>query len=350
MSITGSCPKVGSGKFYVCQGNTTQFIGCCTIDPCADGSGNCPSEQLGYTSFDADSYDSIPPEACVSSGDWWTCKGTTTAFMGCCLTNPCLNDGCYGGNLTAAKLSSNTTEAAPFMTSTTSDAPDKPSLSTGGKVGIAIGCVLGAVILGVAFFMLYKRRQKREVANPQQVDGQTQHEDGQPQHDGKLGMYMPSPYQGKLVILLLTYALPSAGSAQSMVSYWSNHITDSTGFPTPPSQYAEGFGPSPASGYPSPELQYQQQRPVSVAPSWLSGSTAGYGYGHGTHPSISSIGSSQGGLHSLYNQQRTTHQLNTVSEMDSTPVVRELPGSTFTDEHQPHEIGYSTRNDTEGPR
>lgn len=60
------------------------------------------------------------------------------------------------------------------------------------------------------------------------------------------------------------------------------------------------------------------------------------------------MGSSHGGLHFLYNQQQPAQQLNTVSEMDSTPVVRELQGSAVTDEHSSHKMGYS-KVDTEGP-
>lgn len=192
--VTGSCPTQGSGQFYVCQGNTTQFVGCCTIDPCADGSGNCPSDNLGYTSFDADSYDDILPQTCVSTGLWYTCKFTPIAFMGCCLTNPCASDGCSGSNITAAMLSTNTTNAAPFMTSTTnsssstSDGENDPSVSTGGIVGIAIGSAVGALILGIILFTLYNRRRRSQV---QQTEPMNQQDP-----DGTPGMYMPSPYQG----------------------------------------------------------------------------------------------------------------------------------------------------------
>lgn len=126
--------------------------------------------------------------------------------MGCCLINPCANDGCYGGNLTAAALSNNATRAAPFITSSTSGEGRKSALSNGGIVGIAIGSVVGAVIVGIVCFMLFKRHQRRERPNTQQVDAS-----GQPQqmHKGKLGMYMPStPYQGKFVVVLLLSPLP----------------------------------------------------------------------------------------------------------------------------------------------
>lgn len=189
--VIGSCPTQGNGQFYVCQGNTTQFVGCCTVDPCADGSGYCPTGDLGYTSFDADSYDEILPQTCVSSGAWYTCKYTPVAFMGCCLTNPCAVDGCFGSNITAAMLSTNTTDAAPFMTSTTdsSSEDDSSSVSTGGIVGIAIGSAVGALILGILLFALYRRHGKYKLKQSGEI--------GQPDPDGTPGMYMPSPYQGK---------------------------------------------------------------------------------------------------------------------------------------------------------
>lgn len=53
------------------------------------------------------------------------------------------------------------------------------------------------------------------------------------------------------------------------------------------------------------------------------------------------MGSSQGGLHFLYNQQRSQQHLNTVSEMDNTQVARplsELPGSVIPN-HEDHTYG-----------
>lgn len=102
---------------------------------------------------------------------------------------------------------------------------------------------------------------------------------------------------------------------------------DSNGFPSPPMYYQEAFDKDKMSTYPDSPGQVGQ-RPTSVAPSWLSGGT--YRPAHSTNPSVSSMGSSQGGLHFLYNQQRSQQQLNTVSEMENTQVARpvsELPGS-----------------------
>lgn len=195
-----SCPNGGS--FYVCQGNSTQFLGCCTEDPCADGAGSCPDSALRNTSYSSSLYDSIPPQTCVDTGLWYTCAETNPPFMGCCLTNPCLLGSCSGGNLTAARLSDNTTDASPFETAaTTTTASASPSssadsqmhmssLSTGAIVGIAIGSAVVALVVGIVLFCCYKRFERRK--NQQQLAGQ-----GQLGPNGTPGIYVPSPYQGK---------------------------------------------------------------------------------------------------------------------------------------------------------
>lgn len=120
-------------------------------------------------------------------------------------------------------------------------------------------------------------------------------------------------------------------------------LTDSTGFPSPPMYYQETFDKDKSSNYPNSPGQVGQ-RPTSVAPSWFSAATYRPA-GHSSNPSVSSLGSSQGGLHFLYNQQRSQQQLNTVSEMDNTQVARpvsELPGSMVPNqEDHVYGMGYN---------
>lgn len=182
--------------------------------------------------------------------------------------------------------------------------------------------------MGILFFVIHKRRQRRNALRPETVVQAVE-------HDGTPGTYMPSPYQGI-----------------NVRTWWQKYFvsdlaTDSTGFPSPP-QYGAGFGSDKSFGYPhSPGQIHQEDRSPSVAPSWLSGTTngQGHGQGHKNHPSVSSMGSSQGGLHFLYNQQRSTQQLNTVSEMENTQVSRpisELPGSVLTGQQgDVYELGYT---------
>lgn len=195
-SVTGFCPQ--GGTFYVCQGNQTQFLGCCSEDPCSDGTGECPQTSLRYTSYNADDYNAIPPEDCASSGLWYTCSAIDTAFMGCCLENPCQNNGCTQGNLTAARLSDITSDAEPFMTPTSSSSDNKTTLSTGAIVGIAVGAAVGALIGGILLFCCYKRHERRKAGQAALRD-----EFQQSPAQTTPGIHMPSPYQGEKAVLMV---------------------------------------------------------------------------------------------------------------------------------------------------
>lgn len=94
--------------FYACDFGE-RFLGCCdnssTADTCING---CPQKDLLPATFDAEYYDYVTEAACTS-GDWWSCASTSPPFLGCCLSNPCLN-GCPPGDLTAAIFSENQTD------------------------------------------------------------------------------------------------------------------------------------------------------------------------------------------------------------------------------------------------
>lgn len=108
-----SCPD--GGNFYVCQDSGFRFLGCCSSDPCADGSGDCPQSDLRYSSFDAGKYENISTQDCTGDGYWYTCSGLDIPFLGCCSSDACGNDdGCPTKNLLAAELSSNTASAEIF--------------------------------------------------------------------------------------------------------------------------------------------------------------------------------------------------------------------------------------------
>lgn len=195
-----TCPSGGS--FHVCQGAITQFIGCCAIDPCGDGNGDCPQEYLRYSSYSKDSYVNIPAQSCVSpynSSSWYTCSNADPPFLGCCASNPC-NAGCSADDLLAARLSDDSSDTGVFLTATASTAAatsassgdhGSTSLSRGAIVGIAIGSALGVLIGAVALFFCYKRREKAKKDRLVAA--------GQPSPNGTPGTYLPSPYQGELI-------------------------------------------------------------------------------------------------------------------------------------------------------
>lgn len=199
-----TCPS--GGDFYICQGNSTQFLGCCTSDPCQDGKGDCPQSDLRASSFNDSAYSDITSQACASStsstGEWYTCSKLDTPFLGCCSTNAC-DDGCPTKDLLAARLSDDAKSAAVFETTAatatasstsvksittttaasasatgTSSNPSATAtetagthstsssgLSTGAKAGIAVGSAAVLAALLTALFIFGRRylRNRRGV-------------------------------------------------------------------------------------------------------------------------------------------------------------------------------------------
>jgi hypothetical protein len=173
-----SCPS--GGQFYVCDTSTIRFIGCCTSDPCSDGSGNCPTANMRTSSFSADHYGDIKAQSCVDANPavyWYTCQ-EAPPFLGCCKGDPCSAKKCNQSSLIAARLSDDESLAQVFIgtyptssstsssTSSTASASDSQSgshLSTGAIIGIAVGCA--SVVLILLAILGYKcwatRRQAR---------------------------------------------------------------------------------------------------------------------------------------------------------------------------------------------
>lgn len=112
-----TCPD--GGNFHICSNSEIRFVGCCDTDPCADGSGSCPSSNLRRAAFDVAHYSEIPSQACANGtsnqeAHWYTC--TAGPFMGCCAQNPCNNGGkCAASSLIPARLSDNGDSAAVFL-------------------------------------------------------------------------------------------------------------------------------------------------------------------------------------------------------------------------------------------
>ncbi|KAL7625955.1 hypothetical protein AAE478_002724 [Parahypoxylon ruwenzoriense] len=192
-----SCPD--GGTFHICDNSTVRFIGCCDVDPCADGSGSCPAASLHPAGFDADRYNEIPGQNCVTpstSLNWFTC--VDGPFLGCCRSNPCSQGGsCPSDDLVAARLSDDPDSAAVFLSSssttsstssttsatsspgadpastsapatTSTAAPESPDTS-GPPVGKIVGGTVGgvaALILIACFLFLYRRRRAAREEHP----------------------------------------------------------------------------------------------------------------------------------------------------------------------------------------
>lgn len=179
-----SCPN--GGKFYICEEDDTQFVGCCVSDPCGTNKGKCPDGDLRATTFDKDLYAELPTQDCDSSqgtDNWYTCAFLDPPFLGCCSQNAC-GSGCPRNRLVGAKLSevennrldfleprANTTETTASTATSTSSSTSEPTsdsddsgLSTGATAGIAVGAAVGGllVIALLAWIFWWKPRQKKK--------------------------------------------------------------------------------------------------------------------------------------------------------------------------------------------
>ncbi|KAI5457035.1 hypothetical protein BGZ63DRAFT_82491 [Mariannaea sp. PMI_226] len=262
-----NCPE--GGDVYICEGKATEFVGCCTSDPCSDGAG-CPAKHLRTLTFNQDKYTSIPALSCDSSGGkeglWYSCAFTNPPFLGCCDVNACgdkAQQGCPPGHLVAGLLSTNAKIRAKFLspdnmsesqttptilstsssassasTKTTSSAAATSSsashsgggLSTGAIVGIAVGVagvfllIVGALIWKLCL-MTRKRKELEEEANARRQQ-QTEIPAGLSTSAQPFGIHTPMSYQAS-----------SLGSSPTMPQYPSGVSSDLYG----------KFSPNPSS-------------------------------------------------------------------------------------------------------
>ncbi|KAF4456909.1 hypothetical protein FALBO_15310 [Fusarium albosuccineum] len=181
------CPE--GGKFYICEDDSTPFIGCCANDPCGHNDGTCPDADLRITSFNSSTYEDLPTQDCDNSqgiDNWYVCASSSPPFMGCCSQNACGRDGCPADRLVPAKLSTNddlrqkflypnngtststaaTSSATSTSSSTSSPSDGDSSLSTGATAGIAVGAGVGGmfIIIMVAWLFWWRPRQKKKIA------------------------------------------------------------------------------------------------------------------------------------------------------------------------------------------
>ncbi|KAK6209937.1 hypothetical protein QIS74_11521 [Colletotrichum tabaci] len=208
-SLGLSCPR--GGDFYVCEGNTTEFLGCCASNPCADGSGKCPTKDLRISSFNPDKYANIPPQGCDDPRPanlfFYTCTNNVP-FIGCCAKNPCQEaDGlCPTDHLIGTTLSPDAVNRTIFTSSASSSSSSSTPgsgtssggdgrLATGAIVGIAIGAaVVVAIVIAVIWRCGWHARKRNERREPAwEPAAQSAHPSNHPHHHPEMGYTPQSP-------------------------------------------------------------------------------------------------------------------------------------------------------------
>ncbi|CAJ0550566.1 Ff.00g104960.m01.CDS01 [Fusarium sp. VM40] len=305
------------GRFYICEDDDTQFIGCCLSDPCGRNNGTCPDGDLRATTFASDTYADLPAQDCDNSqgvDNWYTCAYTTPPFLGCCSQNAC-GSGCPRNRLVPAKLSKNennrlnflnpresgsttsstasetasatassTTTAASGTSATASstsavEAGDDGGLGTGAVAGIAVGAAVGGLIILILLFWLFwwKPREKKKQQSGTSVAHYA------PPAAPAMSQSPYSPTDGSFHQVAFKAQSPMSGYQQSFAST-----------PTVPSHHHSGVSPMDRFQEYSPNLS-QSDRPQS--------------YGHFTEYT-----QNPGLPH--YQQVYNQHQIPVVSEMD----------------------------------
>ncbi|KAI2630420.1 hypothetical protein GGS21DRAFT_200116 [Xylaria nigripes] len=182
-----------SGEFYVCRDSNIKYLGCCSVDPCSQSQG-CPESSVSAAGFNAEKYDRIQGQSCVSNNAlWYTCASGPT-FMGCCKSNPCNNGSiCPDDDLVGAVLNGPKdasvflTTAKPTSTTSTTGSTSRTTLTTSTtttqttssasnnahhgsstpSIGGIVGGVIGGVIaLGLIILIAYSYGRRRRKAAP----------------------------------------------------------------------------------------------------------------------------------------------------------------------------------------
>jgi hypothetical protein len=163
------CPEGGTWYVYA-NSNSTGFLGCCSIDPCAAGR---PDGALYPARFNPALFNSVDPQdGADPSSIFYTCAVTSPPFTGCCSEAPCgfgrpcpiknVTPAYLAGDISVASLSlffgvnSNTAGppyvvAAPNLSNTppTWADPHGSKLSRSAIAGITIGFMIVSLIIAV---------------------------------------------------------------------------------------------------------------------------------------------------------------------------------------------------------
>lgn len=160
------CPN--GGDFYICGLSWTQFIGCCTSDPCGLNYGICPQRNLRPMGYEPLHRYRTVLQQCEPSVDFHTCNIGNWTFYGCCGGSFACARGedCENDEIRPTTLSGHQGSELFFDTPEPITTPDVSTdwsvqeegtglLGFGAVVGIAIGVML--LVLFAIGFLAWKR-------------------------------------------------------------------------------------------------------------------------------------------------------------------------------------------------
>jgi len=147
-----------TGYRYACA-TGSNFVGCCTEDPCTNG---CVQGNIRSGGFNGSHHGEFPDASCGSASDFYTCIAGDT-FWGCCKSNPCAATPpatCPPGDLVPSFME----RPEQFNAYTSASATPTPSSgsNTGAIVGGVVGGVAGLAIIGVIIFFLLRRKRRNQ--------------------------------------------------------------------------------------------------------------------------------------------------------------------------------------------
>ncbi|EUC29190.1 hypothetical protein COCCADRAFT_40402 [Bipolaris zeicola 26-R-13] len=152
------CPL--GGKWYACA-NGSNFVGCCSSDPCSNG---CVQGNIRPAGFNISHYGGFPDASCGSASDFFTCTGGDS-FWGCCKSNPCAATPpatCAQGDLVPAFME----RPEQFNAYVSQDKKENPSGSGKSNTGAIVGGVVGGVvvlaIIGIIIFIVLRKRKNKK--------------------------------------------------------------------------------------------------------------------------------------------------------------------------------------------
>ncbi|EUC47750.1 hypothetical protein COCMIDRAFT_3375 [Bipolaris oryzae ATCC 44560] len=240
------CPL--GGKWYACASGSN-FVGCCTSDPCANG---CVQGNIRPGGYNISHHGEWPDASCGSASDFFTCNAGDT-FWGCCKTNPCAATPpatCAQGDLVPAFME----RPEQFNTYVSQDKQENPSDSgktnTGAIVGGVVGGVVVLAIIGVIIFIVLRKRKNKKTTEgdmgaatmmPMMNNNEKNDNSAAAGHYG--GQSPPPTYSAPIQN---SYQATSPGKGHESYHQYASHATEPQELPADSSSSHNRFSELPA--------------------------------------------------------------------------------------------------------